>query len=910
KWQFCLGFGYHQTAQFVQAHRPVNNSAHGLQMAFYSPQSLKDRCQKLSSDEWLNLCRSIVVQEIRGTLEKETLCAISINATWTFLKAEEAAGRFQQGTSARWLTDLEKELGDKVVTKKIRAAERHKKTLAAAEAVVNKHWGIGLYEIRLNHAYTKTISQKLAQRYAKLAVLMPLDEARRAIEDAIADRQNSTTSSLNHTCNRDIDAILARYPTVKNDLPADCQDSARHRTRSQDTPQPPHRSCQVSTDTMIPSSRQADQIAASSSSPAVNGSGLGSHGLESTFSSHQDNNGLARDSDRSPSVGTAARGRTSRNQRSAEARQSHDVTPEPDGGVEQLASTPSLYQGPVQSNRSDIPQIQSTKSAPSSVAGGYESGAEAEKETTDHEIPGLKLNDDQNIIKRKRKHIIQRDTLFRPPKKRSGSVLPVELPRGSRRSLSALDDLPDTIQEDRSDSRDEAQSWRNELSNGLPSLLGNEVDVLEVESRLEVDSSWLRNDDVEASTILTPSQRKSTTTDLAGALTTLRPRGSLSVTALELVLARIPVDDSTRIFDPKCFSIEEPKANTLRTLNHRIERVLLPLLHESRKHWTLAEFDVPNGIIHHHDSLPSADSHVRDNLTRFTRDVIPSSAAWQFVAVANTQQTDGFSCGVYVLRYIFRSLVVSRQDIEDEDEGMDNIVDSPVDLNNTPVGDSGGKAAVFAVRCATERLDRKASSLRQANIAVSILKKLEVRCHTLVQEATNRLYDANANYDIVLNLLGQCENLTPLLRARVLGKLRPESGTLQSHIERTQRQLEERRGRKAPLGMGCAAAKAFQEARSKAMAQAKAEKEDACRHVELLKEQFTSKMEQAERDEQMARERKEDAHRELTALNGFVGMRRDLEDEGIIRSLLETLPPIRADEIQKVNVKYLCKERK
>lgn len=104
----------------------------------------------------------------------------------------------------------------------------------------------------------------------------------------------------------------------------------------------------------------------------------------------------------------------------------------------------------------------------------------------------------------------------------------------------------------------------------------------------------------------------------------------------------IPVDEKTMIDDPLFFNVERPKFNTSRNVKQHVQRVLLPLHHQSREHWTLADFDVPRGLIRYHDSLPSTNCKVPAALIGFGTNMISSSIEWRLEAVETFRQTDNF----------------------------------------------------------------------------------------------------------------------------------------------------------------------------------------------------------------------------------------------------------------------------
>ncbi|KAL8799945.1 MAG: hypothetical protein Q9182_005515, partial [Xanthomendoza sp. 2 TL-2023] len=170
------------------------------------------RCQTLSTDDCLEFCRNHVTQLVQEAHDHEALCAVGIEATYCFLQSEESSGRFVPGTTARWLIDTEAKLGLGAIKKKIEAGMRHNRRLATSQAIVSKNWNVSLYDIMTDVRCTKTISESLAKSYARLSHILPLDDARIAIQEAINYRKKTTTSAVDHVCNRDIDGILSRFP--------------------------------------------------------------------------------------------------------------------------------------------------------------------------------------------------------------------------------------------------------------------------------------------------------------------------------------------------------------------------------------------------------------------------------------------------------------------------------------------------------------------------------------------------------------------------------------------------------------------------------------------------------------------------------------------------------------------------
>lgn len=209
-------------------------------MAFFSQQDLAARCQRLSTDECLRVCRDAVVLQLEGARSRNLLCSVSVEATHSFLQSEERAGRFHPGTTKRWLAEIEEELGRDAITKRIQAASRHRIQLATSEAIVLKQWNVGLYDILVDNPFAKTISESLAKRLAQLSLVLPLQDARAAIRNAIIDRQRTTTSGLGHVCNRDIDSILSRFPRDEKGRPQRATTPSMPPTPAIPTPTPQH----------------------------------------------------------------------------------------------------------------------------------------------------------------------------------------------------------------------------------------------------------------------------------------------------------------------------------------------------------------------------------------------------------------------------------------------------------------------------------------------------------------------------------------------------------------------------------------------------------------------------------------------------------------------------------------------
>lgn len=137
-------------------------------------------------------------------------------------------------------------------------------------------------------------------------------------------------------------------------------------------------------------------------------------------------------------------------------------------------------------------------------------------------------------------------------------------------------------------------------------------------------------------------------TDAEGALCTLKGNEWLSSTAIEVVQRALRVDPATLFLDPLVFNVEDPGLPSFRH-PERVTQIMLPLLHRGRKHWTLAVFDIAQGVVRHYDSLDAPElPQANAALLEFANMVDPN-VTWRFEATHPIHQLDGFNCGVYVL---------------------------------------------------------------------------------------------------------------------------------------------------------------------------------------------------------------------------------------------------------------------
>ncbi|KAI4133671.1 MAG: hypothetical protein LQ341_006142 [Variospora aurantia] len=139
-----------------------------------------------------------------------------------------------------------------------------------------------------------------------------------------------------------------------------------------------------------------------------------------------------------------------------------------------------------------------------------------------------------------------------------------------------------------------------------------------------------------------PEGSRLPTTDVEGALNSLRPRKWLSATAIELVLSMCSVY-GIRVFHGLSLSQPSPP------VRHGKSRViLLPIYHAS--HWILAKVDIKSRVITVYDFLSDAlVTLAKQALLHFAAALDHQRSDWSFVAIHSPAQEKGYDCGVLLL---------------------------------------------------------------------------------------------------------------------------------------------------------------------------------------------------------------------------------------------------------------------
>lgn len=142
--------------------------------------------------------------------------------------------------------------------------------------------------------------------------------------------------------------------------------------------------------------------------------------------------------------------------------------------------------------------------------------------------------------------------------------------------------------------------------------------------------------------IRSPEESRLPTTDVDGALKSLRPGKWLSATAIELILSMCSVH-GIRVFHG--FSLSQPSPPDRRGKSRVI---LLPIHHAS--HWILAKIDIESGIITVYDFLSDALINLaKQALLHFAAALDHERSDWSFVAIHSPAQENGYDCGVLLL---------------------------------------------------------------------------------------------------------------------------------------------------------------------------------------------------------------------------------------------------------------------
>ena len=136
-----------------------------------------------------------------------------------------------------------------------------------------------------------------------------------------------------------------------------------------------------------------------------------------------------------------------------------------------------------------------------------------------------------------------------------------------------------------------------------------------------------------------------------GALINLQPGRILSGTVLDLTLRllRCASKPSKHLYTNPTLQ-PGPK---LKPLQPEVEEILVPIHHRSLDHWTLVEFDLPERIIHHYDSLGPRGTKSPTTMLRRLQDFLSgaglSMEEWSFRDTPGPIQTNAADCGVHIL---------------------------------------------------------------------------------------------------------------------------------------------------------------------------------------------------------------------------------------------------------------------
>ncbi|KAL8651773.1 MAG: hypothetical protein Q9226_004548, partial [Calogaya cf. arnoldii] len=154
--------------------------------------------------------------------EVDEFCAICFHVCWSSIQSEERTGVSSQ-TAQQWLEDYVAIVGNIGKDQGLAEGPRLQQDHVQSEASIRRHWKVTLYDILPDRSCTKWILVRFAEKFADLALLIGLDDARGQIKQAINDRRIHTDNKDDFMCVEDVEAVLAAHedlekaPTAERD---------------------------------------------------------------------------------------------------------------------------------------------------------------------------------------------------------------------------------------------------------------------------------------------------------------------------------------------------------------------------------------------------------------------------------------------------------------------------------------------------------------------------------------------------------------------------------------------------------------------------------------------------------------------------------------------------------------------
>ena len=292
------------------------------------------------------------------------------------------------------------------------------------------------------------------------------------------------------------------------------------------------------------------------------------------------------------------------------------------------------------------------------------------------------------------------------------------------------------------------------------------------------------------------------------------------------------MDDTTLIYDPSFFDIENPLSCKPRKLDPRVNQMLLPLYHRIGKHWTLAEFDLRTRSIRHYDSLGiNLGKTIGEGLCYFGNSATSGTILpWSFKSQDCPRQKDNVDCGVHVLitavfilagiyapeayecaswRQIFSTLLgaVSQEAINSGERLPPLAMSSNLGNQVNQPGQEAilkAKAANQALQAASHTLQRHVAAYDEVDAAVTALYTLQGKGSQLLGHMFDRCVIAKSENRTMANIVELSGSLSEARKRRNLPRLELEYQEAQEEMKRAEKQWSDLQSKvrqlKAALG--------------------------------------------------------------------------------------------------------------
>lgn len=356
-----------------------------------------------------------------------------------------------------------------------------------------------------------------------------------------------------------------------------------------------------------------------------------------------------------------------------------------------------------------------------------------------------------------------------------------------------------------------------------------------------------------------------------GAVASMAPQEHLSATAIQLLLDFLRTEE-VFIFDPQWYDSERPRQLEVPASGRKANLLLLPLHDAERSHWTLAVLNLPTLTIQHYNSIVQDVTDLGVKLRSSAGGIRPGE--WTFASSPTPKQPNAFDCGIYTIlaalcvvahrdppnrirgdcwRRIFQAMLrpTSRVSSLNEDvtsqgaRGTDraHIQESTISFARADMSLQSISENIATFRSTTldtlcryrERYDDAFAAKRSADFASDLL-------HFFHSEAAQRAERVNKQRDCFVgelkthsDLLSLYDQLSVLKDPNMLGSLQARQRAAEREASKLAQKETVLRGRARGLDAGVEAAKTASDAWNEVMQRYGKEVDDASGGVEELK---------------------------------------------------------------------------